>query len=568
MFTIAQAGDAYKILDTDGSVYTTLVLPTGVTVDSTKRSQFHSIGGKLVITGAPSLNLWVNPLDFSVRPLGVLPPPSPPTIAAGASTGLTGAYYAAYSYIVAIDGLVVQESPLSPISSQVVLADDDINWTNLVPSTEAHVTGYRLYRTVAGGDPSVMFLAQEVGNQSVTSYTGDNVLDAALDLLPSPLVGNAPGGTTPGTRLQCCIEWNNRLWGVADDDALRHYVYYTEVGSPFAWLATNRLPIPIGGEDEFGVIGFLRRRDMLVAGKRRRFCAITGGGAGDFEVATLAEGPGMVARDSAVVIDDIGYCLGLGDVWSVGPEGVKSESRDKVNTWYQTDLQYNIRAFPLAMGGYNPITETYDLHAQFAGDGPVDVGLGAWSSLLTGSKEWTGAHTTLAHTTCARGTRFDANGQLQPVQGGTDGYIYDMNREEAYDASGAAPSTPVGIPIHWISKLYAGGDPDLFCVFGQPTLHQRAQGSGAGYFQVYAYCGPYDDRIMFGIPVPNRWAIDVPLSLNRVKLPRVGHGQVAMLVFRHNTELDANGATAGYLDETADVELWGIEFPFAPVGRR
>lgn len=416
MFTIVQAGSAFKILNTDGTVYTTLVLPTGVTVDPNVRAQFHTIANKLIITGATSINLWVDPMDFTVRPLAVLPPSTPPTIAAGSGTGLTGAYYAAYSYIVQINGIVVQESPLSPISLPVTLADDDVNWTNLVPSTEAHVTGYRLYRTVAGGSPEVMFESQVIGNQIDTSFTGDDIDDAALEILPQPRVGNAPGGTTPGTRLQCCTEWGERLWGVAEDPDLRDKIYYTESGNPFAWHPANFVKAPIVGEDETGVVGFLRRRDELVFGKRRRFCKIIGFNAASFEVIILAEGPGMVARDSCVVIDDVGYCLGDEGVWSVGPDGVVSVSEGKTASWWQTSAAFNPLYRDKAVGGYNWATQSYELFTVAANlDGTVQINI--WVTMNKTSREWYGGNRTEAIDVTCRGTRYNANGQLLPVIG-------------------------------------------------------------------------------------------------------------------------------------------------------
>ena len=570
MFTIVHANTDFKVLDTDGTVYTTLTLPAGVTVDNTVRAQFHMLANKLIITRAPSVNLWVNPRDFTVRPLAVLPPSAPPTVASGAATGLTGSYYAAYSYVVQIDGLVVQESPLSPISTQLVLADAKVNWSNLIPSSEAHVTGYRLYRTVADGDPTTMFLAQEIGNQTDTSYTGDAVADAALDLLPSPLTGNAPGGTTPGTRLQVCTEWGNRLWGVPDDDSLRHRVYYTEVENPFAWRATNFLNMPVAGEDEFGVIGFLRRRDELVCGKRRRICKIVGGSALDFEVIILAEGPGFIAPDSCVVIDDIGYALGEEGVWSVGPEGVTSVSEDKVATWFQTDQQFNPESRARAVAGYNPATQTYDIHQSTANDLAVSNTVDAWASFGKATQEWTGAHATSAFTPLSRGTRYNDDGELVPVMGGSDGYVYDMNQAAAYDLAGGS-ATVIGIYIDWRTKSYVGGDPDIFCFFGRPTIHQRAQGDASGFAEIMAFCGDYDERdqSVANNAIPKVWTESMPLSVARYVLPRIGAGQAAHLWIRHNFGANSfSGAieTTGVLPQ--DVEIWGIELPFTPIGRR
>lgn len=562
MFTIVQAGSSYKILDTDGSLHTTLVLPTGVTVDASARSQFHTLSNRLIITGAPSVNLWVDPTDFTVRPLAVLPPSTPPTLAAGGGVGLTGVLYAAYSYITEIDGIVVQESPLSPLSLPVTLINQDIDWTSLAPSTESHVTGYRLYRTVEDGSPTVLFEVAIIGNQVDTSYLGDNLATAALGLLPQPLVGNAPGGTTPGTRLQACTQWNDRLWGVADDPDLKHLIYFTESGNPFAWLPTNFIPMPVKGEDETGVVGFLPRRDELVCGKRRRIGKIIGDVAGNFEYINIAEGVGCVARDSCVVIDDTGYMLGDEGVWRIDANGVSSATEGKIGAWYQTDVQFEPALRYRAMGGYNPLTHCYELFA--ATTGIINTALmDAWACLNKRTAEWVGPHVCGALSIYSRGTRFDAAGRLAPVLGGSDGYLYDMNQAEAYDTQGGGQVH--GIPIHWRSKRY-GGD-GMFYRFGQLALTQRAQGDAADEVIIEVFVGPLDERNLLSGPggILPTWTRNAPLSIAHWEGPRVGMGESCSITLYHNL----GGVPAPiYGDSRYDVELYGLDFDFFAIGRR
>lgn len=568
MFTIAQAGDSYKILDETGAVYTTLVLPTGVTIDTSRRSQFHMLANKLIITDAPSVNLWVDPMDFSVRPLGIFAPATPPTIAVGGGTGLSGVVYAAYSYIVEINGVVVQESPLSPLSLPLTLADDDIDWSNLVPSTEAHVTGYRLYRTLEDGTPGIMFEVAIIGNQIDTTYANDAFPTAGLALQPSPLVGNAPGGTVPGTRLQCCIQWNDRLWGVPDDDTNRHTVFYTESGNPFAWVATNFINAPVKGEDETGVVGFIARRDELIVAKRRRVGKIIGSSIATadapaiFEYIGVAENIGIVARDSCVTIDDIGFGLGDEGVWRFGPEGPQSITEGKIGTYYQTDNQFEPSLRHRAMAGYNPLTFCYELFAATTGISNTAL-LDAWVAGHKKSSEWCGPHVTgVGDGTYCRGSRFDENGRLIPVLGNADGYLYDMSQPEAYDTDG--DGTIHGIPIQWRSKRY-GGDGGFYR-FGKLSLIQRAQGDAAGTFRISVWVGPMDERNLFAGPggVSAEWSQNAPLSIAHWESPSLGSGESCSLTIAHNLDT----AEPVYGSSRSDVELFGLDFPFFLIGRR
>jgi len=575
-FTIVQAQSSFHILDDDGDVYTTLVLPTGVTVDPSIRAQFTPLNGKLVITRATSINVWVDPEDFSVRPLAVLPPVAPPVIAAGSGTGLTGTYYGAYSYVVIINGVVVQESPRSPLSLPVTLTNDDVDWSNLVPSTEAHVNGYRLYRTVTDGDPTVLFEAQQGGGAG-TTFTGDATPDAALSLLPAPDAGNAPGGTIPGTRLSLITAWRERLWAVSSDPSQRDQVAYTESGNPFVWRAANRIPIPVKGQDEWGITGFLPRRDELVVTKRSRFVKILGDSNENFEALVLAEGVGCAAPDSCIVIEDMGYCRSTTTVYEVGPAGVLDIAAGKVGAWFQTDAQFDVRSVGIlnTIGSWNPVTDAYELQMPVATQESDNPDPSHWAAFNRRYREWTGAHFTGAAEITARGTYRDEAGTLQPLLGGSDGFLYKMNQAPAYDAAGSAPGTVVGIAIDWRTKRYTMGTPDQFHVWGRITIHQRAQGDGADGVGEPAYAhlfsGAIDERNLY---VNN--AIETPffvaaltLTKGRVELPRAGVGQSVMLWFRHNFIADpTTGGITGVGDSPSDLELWAIEIPFTTVGRR
>jgi hypothetical protein len=569
-FSIVQSGDEFYCVSADGTqVEGPLVMPAGVTVDGTIRAQYSILNQKVIITRAVTPSVWMDPETFIVRKLSVTAPTAAPTLAAGSGTGLTGSVYGAYSYVVHINGVVVQESPLSPLSAEVVLANDDIDWSALVPSTDAAVTGYRLYRTVQGGDPSTLFLAVTITNPAATGYTGDNVPDASLELLPAPLVGNPP------ETLGVCVAWGTRLWAVGIEQDEIHVLRYTETDDPFSWPVANTINVPVAGEDQWGVTGFLPRRDMLIVCKRARMSKVIGDSNANFEILMFAEGPGSVSPDSCIVIDDVGYCHGLQGVYEINSQGVKDIADGKVSTWFKTGsltISRDAELLPLSMGSYNPATNAYEL--QLIPPGGTNPTI--WLAFNRTFQEWTGPHETAAATLTARGTIRDTAGQVQPIVGDDAGYLYLMNQGAAYDLAGPAPTVVVGIAIDWRAKVFTG-DPDLFYVWGRLSFFQRAQGSGADGqgggkpAYVWMFCGDIDERTLYlenAIITPT--VIDrMTLTQTKVDLSRPGAGQAMTFWVRHNFVANPNtGALSSVDNSPSDVELWGYDVQYAPVGRR
>ncbi|MGD9644023.1 MAG: hypothetical protein AB7V08_14995 [Elusimicrobiales bacterium] len=107
----------------------------------------------------------------SVRPAGVDPPSTAPTLAAGASGSLSGDYYGKVTFVNE-DGV---ESNPSPASAKVTVTNQKINWT--VPTGPAGTAKRRLYRTKAGG--LVYYFVAEISDNTTTSYE-DNITDDKL----------------------------------------------------------------------------------------------------------------------------------------------------------------------------------------------------------------------------------------------------------------------------------------------------------------------------------------------------------------------------------------------------
>lgn len=545
-FYIVHAGTSLQIVRENGTIYGTLTPPSGVTISATRPARFATLSRRVVITNAPSQNLWLDPLTFTLYKLAIAGPSVTPTASVGVSTGLTGAYSYKYSFIQKIGGILVNESPISAASNTVTLANQTLAGTIPV-SADTAVTGRRVYRTVVGG--AIYLFAFDVADNTTTTF--DNGLaDAGLgDAAPTIL--NAPAGTVDGTYLTLITEWKNRLWARADGVGLVDQIQRTEVDTPYQWVA-DTLPANSLGEDETGITGFVRRQNELGIGKRNRILKVVGtgvtgaDGVPDWEVIVVSEETGILSADSIQVIRDIGYFLGIDGVYAYGSDGVVGLSRGKVDPWFTTPNFFTNTLFETCFGGYNARTDTYDLHLGAVGATTFN----RWVSLTlqagAGGK-WLGPHLTTAFTPTCRATFRDAYGGYLPVVGGADGFIYLMNQSRASDLAGSAPSVGIAIGIDWITAFLNGGDPDLTHMWNQPTVLIENQGVAAGSVTVFPRLGDTDAVDGTSQPLLQQTA--------RVRLFRWGAGRLLALRFTH-----------AIADE--DVQIYGWEQPVVTLGRR
>ena len=532
MFYITQAGSALQIVDTSGAI-TTLTLPSGVSIDATLRGRFAILAQQILFSRAGTVSLWIDPADLTVRQMHIPPPIAAPQVAAGSSTGLTGAYRTKVSFAYKNeDGAILNESPLSGRSAEVTLANEDLSLTQIPISPLAYVNCRRIYRTVAGG--SVYFRAFDIDDNS-TEAIANALSDAALELLPEdPTLGN-PAGAYPGTRMELLTAWKSRLWGKGSAPDERDLVRYTEIDRFYAWGSSNQLKAHPAGEDEYGITAFAARRDELGILKRNRVLKVIGSGPEDFEVIIVAEGVGCLASESVAIIRDVAYFLGLDGVYTFGPQGITPISHDKVKPWFTTDTYFNRAQFEHAFGGWNHQTDTYDLHLAAANSSDID----RWVSYDPRRKEWSGIHRTSKFTPSARAMLRASDGSNLPTIGSEDGYLYKMNQTGASDGGDTA------IAIDWITKWLSGGAPDIFHFWDQPTIFSKIQ--AAGTLVVTPRVGNLDAN--------NGTAQNVDMTKDRNRLPRWGVGRLLRLQFTHSTDAQ-------------DVELIGIEQPFNEVGRR
>ncbi len=535
MFYLIQGGASLQLVKSDGTVVN-LTLPSGVTIDSARRAVSAVLGSAVIIGGSPTINLWLDPVDFTVRPLSILPPLSAPDLAAGASTGLTGAYRSKVSYAVKDDaGAVINESPLSQQSLSFTLANQSLLYSSIPLSDQASVNCRRIYRTAAGG--TVFFHAFDIDDNFNTSVD-NGLLDAALSRLPEePDLGN-PGGAMVGVRLKLLTEWKNFLWGVCDRFDLVDDLIFCAENTFYAWPEANTFPIHPKGEDVFGITGLLARRDSLGVLKRQSLQKVIGSNTDDFEVKTVVEKIGCVAPESCVVIRDVGYWLGEDGVYMWSDKGVQCITREKVDEWFTTDTYFNRTLFPLAQASYNPQANAMEIGLAAAGSSNID----RWISFHFDKQEWLGIHKTAAFTPTARGLlRSDANA-LRPAIGSSDGYLYLQNQTTPSDVAGASVNA---IDAILEPKWHHGGSPNSEHFFGQLFVLSRVE--SAGGMTITPYVGGTDATA--GV------SMTADLTLGRQRLGVIGTGRLARLQFRQNT------AGQRFL-------LFGYEFPFHELGVR
>jgi len=548
-FTIVQAGSTLQAVNDDGTLVETLTLPGGVTIDATIRGQFLIMARQILFVGAPSVNLWIDPVTFTVRPMVIEAPSTAPVLAAGSGTGLTGDYIAAVAFAVLDgDGEVINESPLSPLSNVVTLANDDIDWSSIPISADSSVNARVLYRSLRDADGTTLFQRSIISNNVTTTLTGDNTADSALGLLPAFQGNDPPPGTTSADRILWATVWQSRMLcvGSNDPDELR----YTEVDKFYAWPYANGINLTVRGEDQFGCQGFLPRRAELVILKRARVLRLVGNDNTDFQLIpdTSGDGVGCIAPLSAVVIDDIGYFMGADGVYRVGPGGIESITRGKVDPWFITSLYFTRSLFQYAIGAFNDETNAYEIHIPSA-----VLELGNWMSFDIETATWYGRHSTSAFTPTARALLRDSNGLARTAMGGADGYIYLMNQPTREDAPGDGSAADAILP-NWTSAFFDDGDPDVTHYWGDPTFHVQNESDVTPLVVPPAQVESMVGAITGGFT--GALVQSLPVTRDRSRLNRFGVGRLMRFRITHPSSAGCN------------LMLRGFQIPTHVIGRR
>jgi hypothetical protein len=526
-YLVVAGGSLYKV--STGGVATALTLPSGVTIDPTKRARMAVMNRFIAVVNAPTQNLLYSATEDKVYPLTPLPPLAPQLSTPNTGT-LSGNYRVRVSFIIKDPaGRVIAESPLGTESQDSgTFTNKKLKVTAIPRSSQPEVTGRRLYRT-STGPGSVYYHWIDLDDNIQTEFEGDES-DASLALLPAPKLGLAPGAARGGA-LELIVQWRNRFWGKSSLEP--DVVYYTEEHLPYAW--TGRIVVPRLGDDERGVTAFLPRRDELGIAKRDALWKVVGSSESDFALVQVLEGAGCLSQETVVVVRDIAYWLGEKGVWAWSADGAKLVSLDRAHAWFATDLYFNRSRFDRAFAHYNPRTDSYELFLASAGSSVED----RWVSFYPRGERWLGPHKTRAFTPTAAATMEDASDVDQPFVGTADGFLYVGNRSTYRDDTQA-------IEFRVKTKAHSGNAPDIFHHWGQPAIINRVE--PAGTMSVIPYVGQLNAAA--GTP------FTVALTeMRHTDLPRLGEGELCQLEFVKDT-----------VDEA--VAIYGYELPFHELGRR
>lgn len=162
---------------------------------------------------------------------GIAAPDTAPTIATGASTGLTGDYNAKYTYCRKSGSTVICESDPSDAGTAVTLANGSlsITWT---ASSDSQVTHVRIYRTLTDGGTYYHDQDVAIGTTTLDSTTADASLggEVATDHDRPPSGSYVAGPNYNGT---CFIAFNNLLYYcLPKQPEYWPQTYYIEVSPP------------------------------------------------------------------------------------------------------------------------------------------------------------------------------------------------------------------------------------------------------------------------------------------------------------------------------------------------
>jgi hypothetical protein len=594
MFYLVQAGDTINVVTEAGSLYQTLTMPTGVTIDPTKRARYAVINQKVYIANAVSENVWVDPATFTVYRAAIQPPTVPIGLTTLNGSGpLTGGAYAyAYTFAQFLNGVLVSESPLyesmtitvayfDTLSGAGVLAltgpgpwfnpdpsdyqsepgeggtftltSGDWEWTLTIPvdTTPGTATNARrVYRTANGG--SEYFHDFDILDNVTTSAT-DTHVDAQLDLVAFDFdTQNPQAGTAGNGAFGLFISYKNQLMGVPNAAAagqLTDHLQWSDPSQPWKWAATNDIPFAPVGADLAGITGLASRRNDLVVFKTANCWKLTGSSVTDFAVVAAKTQVGCIAPDSVITIDDITYWLGADGVYAWDDnDGITCITRDSVDPWFTDDAvsPFDRTQFPAAWASWNPITNCLELSLVPVGGSVPSV----WIAYELTKHVWFGPHVTAAFLPTGRALLRSSSGTWRPMMGDSNGYLYAQDGVGTDDVSGVG--THYAVATDWTLQPMFEGDATLTYYWGECHVTFAEQASGVTLTMTVDIGDLNSDSAVY-----QTFTVTIPMEgSTRQRLRRLGLGATCQLRFQQN----ATGAA--FL-------LYGLDVdPVFIVGRR
>lgn len=236
--------------------------------------------------------------DASSEKWGIDAPTIAPTIAAGASTGLTGDYNAKYTYARQVNGTVVAESNPSPAAAAAVTLSDQslsISWT---ASSDSQVTHVRVYRTLTGGTTYFFDTAVATGTTTLDTTTEDSAVGGQVETDNDP----PPGGTLVGGPF-----YNGVLFIVQNN-----LLYYSKVKRPESWPSTNFIEVSTI-QDPLRCMATFSGQPYVLS--KRHMWLVQGTGANTFFPLPFATMTGAINQYGAVGVEGHG-------IFHVGTDGI------------------------------------------------------------------------------------------------------------------------------------------------------------------------------------------------------------------------------------------------------
>jgi hypothetical protein len=270
--------------------------------------------------------------------------------------------------------------------------------------------------------------------------------------------------------------------------------------------------------------------------KRNIIWKMVGSDPDTFELVKVrdSKGRGCYAKDSVVVIDDVGYFLGGDGVYTWGPNGVESISDEQVRNWFSTDTYFNRAQYENAFAKYNSKYHGYELHLAAAGSSSID----RWVFYDIARRKWWGPHLTSAFTPTIVSEIIDSSGVVIPVMGSSAGHVWKQNQTGFSDTGSA-------IALEAVTAFHNQATPDIEKLWKDLSVLSKIQ-PFIGNLAISVKLG--------GLDAATAYSIAVNQLLGREDLGTLGPGRLLNLTFTENT--DNQGC-----------ELYGYELDSHELGR-
>lgn len=530
-YSIVQGGTTLYLADDSGNVVS-LALPTGVTLNSSRKPRFAVFNKMVVMVNSPSRPITIDP-DGVCRVLTPRPPSPIPTLSAQSGGTLTGTYKVKQTFRIKDSlGNVVAESGYGPTSASQAVSTEYLRASNLGLSPD-DVSSTMLYRNLTNGE--VFYPWIELDGNTQTSIQ-DDLADAELEnLAADDRLGSAPDLTN-------IAEWRSRLFGVdrVNIDNLR----WTEAGKPWAWAEVNSSPIPKLGSDSAGITGFAARKEGLIVGRRNIIHQFTGNSNTDFRPVKVTENCGIEVQETVQVYRDVVYWLWKDGVYEMGAGGVikcvsdGEGGKGQVRKWFTTSDYFNLSEFGQAFAQIIPKRNVYRLFLCSAGSSTID----RFVDFDYKERTWWGPHTITGLTPSCALLRFDDDDVMIPLVGMSSGRFYAEQDTRTDD-------TATAISLDVIGKRHDAKTPNIDKCFGRMRISTVPQTGGR--VTITPYVGEID------APAASQ-VRQADLTLSSQEVGRL---------------TDANGAKCVQLEFTEasvgrDTPITGYEIEFHELGRR